>query len=468
MTDQAQQSIRRKSLAASIYMVLLGLTLVVVLVFSLLTTAIYYFSYEGEAEDDLMSLAQKAALLLDETPISENVPILQNQLSDQVRYTWVDSDGTVLFDSTSEASAMENHADRPEIQAALESGSGAISRYSSTVGTVTLYAAVELDDGSVIRLAETRDSLFAYAVDLVIPETMSFALAAMAVLAVSHVLTRRIVRPIDAVDVTDPLNNDVYAEMEPLLLRIDEQQKLLKEQNAELARAESMRREFSANVSHEMKTPLQVISGYAELMKTGMVDSTDVPRFAGLIYDESLGMRQLINDVLTLSRLDETAFVREPVPVDLMVVVERVVERLRSFAETRSVTLSFAGEHAVIKGTEALVEEAIFNLIENGIRYNQPGGNVSVDVRYEYDIDDFRFVLLRVMDDGPGIPPEEQGKVFERFYRMEKSRSKETGGTGLGLAIAKHAALHHRGTLALISEVGEGTTFALRIPAAEM
>ena len=458
----------RRSLSASIYAVLMGVTLAVILAFSLLTTAIYYFTLEAEAEEELMALARTAAVLLDETPSEANVGILENQLSDQVRYTLVGADGAVLFDSITEAAAMDNHADRPEIQAALESGAGAISRYSLTVGTVTVYAAVELGDGSVVRLAETRESLLAYASDLLIPEAVSFLLAAAAVLSLSRVLTRRIMAPIDAIDVANPLHNEAYAEMQPLLARIDQQQRLLREQNAELARAESMRREFSANVSHEMKTPLQVISGYAELMRTGMVDAADVPRFAGLIHDESLGMRQLINDVLTLSRLDENAFVREPVPVELLAVCERVVGRLAAFAETREVTLGLEGNRAVIKGTEALVEEAVFNLVENGIRYNQPGGSVRIDVRYELDIDDFSFAIVRVADDGPGIPASEQEKVFERFYRMEKSRSKETGGTGLGLAIAKHAALHHRGTLSLASEPGCGTTFTLRIPAAEM
>ena len=469
MSQSAQkQTSKRKSLSASIYLVMLGLTLAVIFVFSLLTTGIYYFTLEDEAEDDLLELAQAAAALLDRTPSEENIPILENQLSDQVRYTLIDADGTVLYDSAGEASSMESHADRPEFQSALESGAGVISRYSDTAETVTVYAAIELEDGSIIRLAETRETLLTYASGLIVPETISFALAAVAVLIVSRILTRRIVQPIDELDVAEPLDNEVYAEMEPMLQRIDQQQRLLKEQNKELARTESMRREFSANVSHEMKTPLQVISGYAELMKTGVVDPADVPRFAGLIYDESQAMRQLINDVLTLSRLDETAFVREPMPVDMMVVSERVVGRLNSFAETRGVSLSLTGESAVIKGTEALAEEAIFNLAENGIRYNQPGGNVSIDVRYEFDINDFRFVLVHVKDDGPGIPEGEQQKVFERFYRMEKSRSKETGGTGLGLAIAKHAAQHHRGTLTLESEVGAGTTFILRIPAAEM
>ncbi len=456
------------SLSGRIYVVLMGFTLAVMLVFSLLMTTTYYFTLEDEAEGELLSLAHSVADRLNETPSESNVFSLEQQIAPDTRFTLVGADGKVLFDSVTDASSMENHADRPEIMAANESGEGAVSRYSTTLGSVTVYAAVALEDGSVVRLSETRESFLAYASELLVPEAMAFVAAAVVVLVVSRLFTRRIMQPIDALDVANPLDNEIYAEMKPLLQRIDEQQKLLKKQNAELARAESMRREFSANVSHEMKTPLQVISGYAELMKTGVVDGSDVPRFAGLIYDESQHMRQLINDVLTLSRLDESAFVQDPLPVDLTSVVQRAVGRLGSFAETRQVTLSFEGQPVVVKGTEALLEEAVFNLVENGIRYNQPGGSVRLDLRYEYDIDDFRFAVLRVVDDGPGIPPEEQGKVFERFYRMEKSRSKETGGTGLGLAIAKHAALNHRGTLALESEVGAGTTFTLRIPAIEL
>ncbi|MBR5259399.1 MAG: two-component sensor histidine kinase, partial [Eggerthellaceae bacterium] len=195
MSQSAQkQTSKRKSLSASIYLVMLGLTLAVIFVFSLLTTGIYYFTLEDEAEDDLLELAQAAAALLDRTPSEENIPILENQLSDQVRYTLIDADGTVLYDSAGEASSMESHADRPEFQSALESGAGVISRYSDTAETVTVYAAVELEDGSIIRLAETRETLLTYASGLIIPETISFALAAVAVLIVSRILTRRIVQ----------------------------------------------------------------------------------------------------------------------------------------------------------------------------------------------------------------------------------------------------------------------------------
>ena len=278
--------------------------------------------------------------------------------------------------------------------------------------------------------------------------------------AVSRLLTRYIMRPLDNVDVADPLASKAYVEMEPLLQRIDSQQRILRTQNEELARAESMRRDFSANVSHEMKTPLQVISGYAELMANGMVPSDDVPRFAGLIYQESQAMRALINDVLILSRLDELPpDEASALPVEVLAVAERAASRLQKLAEERHVVVQVQGTPARIVGNEPLMEQMIYNLVENAIRYNAEGGQVLVEVG-----ENGGEVVVRVSDDGPGIPVEAREKIFERFYRLEKSRSKETGGTGLGLAIVKHGALRHRGSIEVGGEEGQGAQFILRFP----
>ena len=278
--------------------------------------------------------------------------------------------------------------------------------------------------------------------------------------AVSRLLTRYIMRPLDKVDVADPLASKAYVEMEPLLQRIDSQQRILRTQNEELARAESMRRDFSANVSHEMKTPLQVISGYAELMANGMVPSDDVPRFAGLIYQESQAMRALINDVLILSRLDELPpDEASALPVEVLAVAERAASRLQKLAEERHVVVQVQGAPARIVGNESLMEQMIYNLVENAIRYNEEGGQVLVEVG-----ENGGEVVVRVSDDGPGIPVEAREKIFERFYRLEKSRSKETGGTGLGLAIVKHGALRHHGSIEVGGEEGQGAQFTLRFP----
>ena len=228
-----------------------------------------------------------------------------------------------------------------------------------------------------------------------------------------------------------------------------------------------MRRDFSSNVSHEMKTPLQVISGYAELMKGGVVPYEDCQKFGGLIYDEAQAMRGLIDDVLTLSKLDESAFGNEGVPIDLGGVAKSMAARLQSFAEEREVDVIVKGPGAYISGNESLADEMTYNLIENGIRYNHKGGKVTVEVDERAGTDGKMMARMRVSDTGMGIPSDMCDKVFERFFRVDKSRSKETGGTGLGLAIVKHAVMYHGGTIKVDSAEGKGTTFTLLIPALE-
>lgn len=312
--------------------------------------------------------------------------------------------------------------------------------------------------------------------------------------AISRALTASIMRPLDNLDPSEPWKHPVYAEMRPLLERIDEQQRTLRAQNKELARAESMRRDFSANVSHEMKTPLQVISGYSELMANGLVPPEDVPRFAGLIQQESQAMRALINDVLTLSRLDELPpDEADAAPVEVLAVARRAAERLEKLAEECQVTVDVQGEPACVLGSEGLMEQMLHNLIENAIRYNDEGGHVWVRVEHQgcgaaavgvegteivgaeggagleglaaAPLDSCDRVVVSVVDDGPGIPEAKREKVFERFYRLEKSRSKETGGTGLGLAIVKHGVQRHHGTITVGGAEGAGAQFVLSFPA---
>ena len=429
-----------KSLSGKIFTSVLAFTLAVIVALSVTMTTIYYLSYEHDAETELAASAQDAARYLNATPSSENAPALKEQFSGLTRYTLIDADGTVLFDSAADTDAMDNHADRPEVQEAADMGEAVTMRYSETLGTDTVYAAVKLDDGSIVRLSE-------------------------------KILTSRIMKPIDALDFANPLDNEIYEEMDPLLIRIDEQQRQLKQQNSELAEAENMRRDFSSNVSHEMKTPLQVISGYAELMKNDMVQPSDRQKFAALIYDEAQTMRSLINDVLTLSKLDESAFENDgATAINLYAVAQRVAGRLSSFADDQGVRVRVEGASACIAGSETLAEEMLYNLIENGIRYNHEGGLVTMKVGSECvegGLANAAYqTVVRVSDTGPGIPAELHDKVFERFFRVDKSRSKETGGTGLGLAIVKHAVMYHGGVIEVESAEGQGTTFVLRFPSA--
>ena len=455
------------SLSGRIFRNVLAFTLAVVLAFAVALTSIFFFMYERDAESNLVASAERAASILEGVPAQDAAMMLSEQFEGAMRFTLISKNGLVLYDNEADASKMDNHANRPEVEEAAKSGESETIRYSATLGTDTVYAARQLSDGRIIRLSETRHSLVAFLGAMVLPAIALLVVVAGLVFLLSRRLTRRIMSPINALDVSNPLDNEIYDEMEPLLRRIDFQQALLRQQNTELAKAESMRRDFSSNVSHEMKTPLQVISGYAELMKGGVVPYEDCQKFGGLIYDEAQAMRGLIDDVLTLSKLDESAFDNEGVPIDLGGVAKSMAARLRSFAEEREVDVIVKGPGAYISGNGSLADEMTYNLIENGIRYNHKGGKVTVEVDEYAGVDGKTMARMRVSDTGMGIPSDMCDKVFERFFRVDKSRSKETGGTGLGLAIVKHAVMYHGGTIKVDSAEGEGTTFTLLIPALE-
>lgn len=487
-----------RSLASTLFSSILAFALAAVLVLAVALAGIFYAVYEKEAEEQLVFQAHEAASALDAAPASARSDILAEQFAGVIRYTLIAADGTVLFDSKADVQGMGSHADRPEVQTAEEAGEAFSARYSETAGTDTLYVAVKLGDGGVIRASEQRVSLAAFLGRMLLPVAAALCAVALLVFLLSRVLTRRIMKPVDALNFAEPLENEIYEEMRPLLARIDRQQRQLKEQNEELALAESMRRDFSSNVSHEMKTPLQVISGYAELMMNGMVQPDDRQRFAGLIYSEAQAMRSLIDDVMMLSRLDESAFVETAAPVDLLATARRAQGRLASFAERYGVTVEvgkgaafgltgFAGSASgaegedfepgeivaasapvCILGNETLAEEMLYNLMENGIRYNHDGGSVRVDVSVEKSVcaKDGARAVVRVRDTGPGIPAGMEDKIFERFFRLDKSRSKETGGTGLGLAIVKHAVIYHAGTISVEAAEGGGACFVLSFPVA--
>lgn len=455
-----ETDLKTKTLAGTIFKDVLGFTVTIVMVLLVCASLLSYWAMEREAEGRLMAEAEAVAELLGTADYSEG--LFEYQFAGPVRYTLIAEDGTVLMDSETEASSLENHGGRPEVAEAARDGHATAIRYSETIGTDTVYAAIRLDDGSVLRLSEDRTSALSFVRQMTAPIVVILVVVIALAYVVATRITRHIMRPIDALNFADVLKNDVYREMMPLLERIDEQQAQLKEQNIELARAENLRREFSANVSHEMKTPLQVISGYAELMKNDMVQPSDRQKFATLIYEEAQAMRSLINDVLTISRLDEIGINGNDMEcVDLFKVANVVAARLGAVAESDGISIEVVGGSARILGAPTLAEEMIYNLVENGVRYNRPNGSVTVDVR-----DTGHGVEVRVSDTGPGIPEEYREKVFERFFRLEKSRSKATGGTGLGLAIVKHAVQFHGGMISVESAMGEGTTFIMRFPAA--
>ena len=485
------------------------------------------------------------------------------------RITWIGADGTVLFDSDSDAGTMENHLEREEVKQAMASGFGHSSRYSSTLMERLLYSAQRLDDGSVIRLAITQNSVLTIVLGMIQPILLVSLVAVILALVLASRVSKAVVRPLNELNLDEPLNNEGFDELSPLLRRIDSQQRQLKGQSLELKQkkdeflavtsnmseglvllnstgmilsinnaaltildadkscvgqdiltvnrslemqklldevrtgqrsetklclsgreyqldaspiisggifggvalllfditerenAEQLRREFTANVSHELKTPLHSISGCAELMKNGLVKPEDTVRFAGQIYSEAQRLIILVEDIIRLSRLDEGAEDMQRERIDLYALSGSVIDSLENEAKENNISMALCGSPAFIWGVRQLVGGMIYNLCENAIKYNKENGSVKLTVSNEGE-----FSVLNVSDTGIGIPPEHQSRVFERFYRVDKSHSKEVGGTGLGLSIVKHSAMVHNAKIDLQSTPGKGTSVTVRFPKA--
>lgn len=483
------------------------------------------------------------------------------------RVTWIGTDGKVLYDSISEADEMENHFEREEVKEALSEGYGASSRYSSTLTQRYLYGAKRLPDGTVIRLSVTQNSLLILTLGMLQPIMIIFVIAIILSAFLASRLSKKIVKPLNELNLDKPLDNNGYDELSPLLRRIDTQQKEISRQSEELKqrqnelevmtsamsegiillnnrgtvlsinkaaaklfgtdcfcigedivsinrslelaqllnkakngehservvelgcgqyqmmaspvisnnivsgivllildvtekeKAEQLRREFTANVSHELKTPLHTISGSAELLANGMVKPEDIPIFLKRIYSEAQRMIQLVEDIIRLSHLDEGAEDMKWDMVDLYAVAEETINSLADEAESNGIKFELYGETVLINGIRQLLQEIIYNLCDNAIKYNCRGGSVSVGVKNENE-----FAVLTITDTGIGIPAEHQERIFERFYRVDKSHSKEIGGTGLGLSIVKHAAKLHNAEIELHSIVNKGTEITIKFP----
>lgn len=366
------------------------------------------------------------------------------------RITWIDSSGKVLFDSKKDASSMENHLERKEVQQALRDGSGHSLRYSQTLTESTLYEARRLRDGSVLRVSVVYDSPLRVLIQAIQPILISVFLLMIVSALLAYKLSGNIVEPLNKIDLENPMENTVYSELTPLLQRI-------KVQRFEQKLLERQRQEFSANVSHELKTPLQSIMGSAELIENRIVKPEDLQIFAGRIRKEASRLLDLINDIIRISQLDE-GFPLDMEAFALEDVTREVFLSLEGVAKAKNVDLQLIGS-GTMTGVRRLVYEIIYNLCDNGIKYNVENGYVCVSITREYN-----GLNLTIKDSGIGIAPEHHDRIFERFYRVDKSHSRQSGGTGLGLSIVKHAVQYHHGITFLKSDVGQGTEISIVFP----
>jgi len=372
--------------------------------------------------------------------------------TEDFRITWIAADGTVLGDTNANQDGMENHARRPEIIEAIQHGEGYDIRNSETLDEDTFYYAVRLEDGTVLRVARDIRSVWSIVLSVLPVLLVALVLLLLLCLIAAKYLAKSIMEPLEraAEKMEYAEITSEYRELEPFL-------KTIRMQHENILRAAKVRQDFTANVSHELKTPLTAISGYAELMEAGMIEGESVKHYAQEIHHNSNRLLSLINDIIHLSEMDRTEYEVPMERVNLSELAQRCVEILQVAAEKRGISMRYVGEPALVYGNRELLEELLWNLCDNAIRYNKENGMVKVQV--ENNKED---VMLSVSDTGIGISAEHQERIFERFYRVDKSRSKETGGTGLGLAIVKHIVSQHNAELTLESVPEEGTKVTIR------
>ena len=418
------------------------------------------------------------------------------------RITWIDSDGTVIYDNIADVSTMENHSDRIEFKEALQSSVGESVRYSNTLSQKTIYYATRITDGSVLRISTTHYSVWILLLGMLQPILAVLFAAVILSAVLTNYVSKRIVQPLNLIDLEHPENVDTYDEITPLLKRISHQNKEIRKNMDELRR---QREEFNT-ITENMSEGFIVIDNLAkilstnqsalkifgadndvadknvlelnrsesfcnaidlalngkhneQIMKNGIIKPADIPHFAGNIYNEAQRLISLVGDILRLSKMDENSFSGEKVDVDLQTVVKQVSQTILQPAGDKNISVYVNTESCVIKGIPSILEEIVFNLCDNAVKYNKNGGKVDITLKKENDE-----AVLTVEDNGIGIPKDEQDRVFERFYRVDKSHSKEIGGTGLGLSIVKHGAAIHNAVVHIESALGKGTKIEIAFP----
>lgn len=425
---------------------LIVIALVAILLTMTASLAVFFDVFRSQVKEDLCTYTH----LLKETGAFSDVEAVPEFLPEEavIRVTWIAGDGTVLYDNDASVGEMENHMERPEVKAAVENGEGYAIRNSDTLGEDTYYYALLMPDGSILRSARETDSVWSLFTRVLL---MAFGIAAVLIVVsvvLADFLTRQFMRPLkEMTSQLDRMGPPVsgYEEMQPFLTKI-------RQQHEGILAASKMRQDFTANVTHELKTPLTAISGYSEIIENRMAEGEEAVSFAKKIHQNANRLLNLINDILKLSELDSASDKIMFQEVSLTRIAGNCVELLRVNAASYGVSLNLDGEEVKVKGDSGLLEELVYNLISNGMKYNSDGGHVWV-----YTGKESGHAVLEVKDDGIGIPAEHQSRVFERFYRVDKSRSKQIGGTGLGLAICKHIVMLHDAKISLESEPGKGT-----------
>ena len=430
---------------------------IAVIVTMVCMTGIYYKLFQGQVRKDLQINARLlSGTGLFDDPDNTNVSLSEYyEVGEDLRVTWIAKDGTVLFDNDLDISQLPNHKNRPEVKKALFQGEGESVRRSDTMQMDNYYYALRLENGTVIRVATQARSVYSVFLAASPFVILILILIVSICIVLAHFLTKQLLHPIErlAENMEDTIEEPVYKELVPFVNTI-------RKQHENILMAAKVRQDFTANVSHELKTPLTAISGYAELISHGMVQGDDVLAFAAKIHKNANRLLSLINDIIRLSELDSTGPELLLEDVDLQTAAGRCVELLQMSAQKHQVQLTTQTESCVIRTNLQMIDELMYNLVDNAIRYNKKDGSVCLNV----GMADEYTAYLEVKDTGIGIPKEHQTRVFERFYRVDKSRSKSTGGTGLGLAIVKHIVVQLHGTLSLKSEPQVGTQIRIELP----
>ena len=430
--------------------VIISLVVCVITLITIVSSISFSSIYE---KNEIIELQNECSLVIKGYEL-DDISYLESIEDSSLRVTLIDLDGNVIFDNQLDKSEMENHASREEFKEAKENGYGISKRYSSSLLKTFYYVAYKLDN-NIIRVSKVADStLYILFINLWPLYIVAIVLIICSIL-LGLLLSKKIVDPINNINLEHPLENNKYKEIEPLLIRIEAQKNELMKENEEVLNASKVRQEFTSNVSHELKTPLHVISGYAELIKEGIVKDSDVKEFGEKIYSEASRMSKLVEDIMKISKLESDKTI-EKTQLNLKNIVVAIVDSLMIEADKKNVKFKLSLNDCSISGNYDSIYSLIFNLVDNAIKYNKTNGKITIKLQEVSNN-----VILSVKDTGIGIPKEDLDRIFERFYRVDKSRSKDSGGTGLGLAIVKHSLIVNNATIKVESELKKGSTFTV-------